>query len=304
MRHDEDQRSLRRLLNHFEQGVGAVAVQVLGRIHDRNPPSAKGGGELEDLQSLPHGFDRNLARKPLRCALPLAADQSKIGMGEPREKPRCLMRRLDMEVARFADRFRGRIRVGEHKAGEPPGERRLADPFPAPDQPGMRKAALAIGRQHFRFGAFVADQRIDMTRMGRAGERVGFREDRRSRLFSCGAGSCAELRRWRFGTAAPQGPHAEEPPRKRGVSKHAPALDAVGARESALRGRFAALQDEGQTVGNYSCELGLERGRRIEPALDRRPNGRGDSSSLPSASMTAQRKGSAAAMSRNARRRV
>src|ERR1700677_4121261 len=97
-------------------------------------------------------------------------------MGEPREKPRRLMTRLDMEVARLAHRLCGRIRVGEHEPGKSPGERRLADPFPAPDKPGVREAALAIGRQHFRFGAFMADQRIDVARMGRASERVGFRK--------------------------------------------------------------------------------------------------------------------------------
>src|ERR1700722_13655751 len=57
MRYDEDQRSLRRLLNHFEQGVGAAAIQILSRIHDHNSPAAKGSGELEDLRSLSHGFD-------------------------------------------------------------------------------------------------------------------------------------------------------------------------------------------------------------------------------------------------------
>ena len=78
-------------------------------------------------------------------------------MGEPREQPRRLMSGLDMEVARLAHRLCRRIRVGEHKAGESPGERRLADPFPAADQPGMGETALAIGRQHFRFGPFMAD---------------------------------------------------------------------------------------------------------------------------------------------------
>ena len=106
------------------------------------------------------------------------------------------------------DRLRGRIRVGEHKTGEPPGKRRLADPFPAPDQPGVREAALAIGRQHFHFCPFVADQRIDVARMGRASERVGF-------------------------------------------------------------GKIVGL-------GFLHAELGLERARRMEPALDCRPYGRGD----------------------------
>src|ERR1700690_153635 len=95
-------------------------------------------------------------------------------MGEPREKPRRLMSRLDIEVARLADRLRGGIGVGDHEAGESPGERRLADPLPAADQPGVSEAALAIGRQHFRFGAFMADQRIDVAWMGRASRCVGF----------------------------------------------------------------------------------------------------------------------------------
>src|ERR1700733_4711496 len=68
----------------------------------------------------------------------------------------------------------------------------------------------------------------------------------------------------------------------RGVSKHAPALDAVGAHRrvpstgsgQALRGRFAVPQDE--VVGSYSCEPGLECARRMEPGLDCRPYGGGD----------------------------
>ena len=56
---------MRRLLNHFQQRVGAIAIQVLGGIDDHDPPAAEGGGEMEDLQSLPHGFDRDLAGDPL-----------------------------------------------------------------------------------------------------------------------------------------------------------------------------------------------------------------------------------------------
>ena len=183
MRNDEDQRSLRRLLNHFQQSVGAVAIQVLSRVHDRDPPSAEGGGKLEDLQALPHGVDRDLARKSLRCALPLAADERKIGMGEPGEQPRRRMSGLDMEVARLLHRLCRRIGIGEQKAGESPGERRLADPLLAADQPGVREAALAIGRQHFRFGALVADQRIDMARMRARRRARRLREDRQLSLF-------------------------------------------------------------------------------------------------------------------------
>ena len=91
-----------------------------------------------------------------------------------------------MEVARLAHRLRGRVRVGEHEAGEPPGERRLADSLPAADQPGMSKAALAIGREHFGFGALMANQRIDMARMGRASQRIGFGKIVRVGFFRAG----------------------------------------------------------------------------------------------------------------------
>src|ERR1700722_5304613 len=86
------------------------------------------------------------------------------------------MARVDAEVAGLAHRLCGRIGVSERKADEPPGERRLANPLPAADQPGVSEAALAIGRKNFRFGALMTDQRKDMTRMGCAGQRIGFRK--------------------------------------------------------------------------------------------------------------------------------
>ena len=120
-------------------------------------------------------------------------------MGEPCEQPRRLMSRLDMEICRLSHGLCRWVGVGERKAGEPPGERRLADPFPAPDQPGMRKTALAISRQHFCFGPFVADQRIDMARMGRASERIGFRKIVRLAFFH------ASLVHARLALSAPAG---------------------------------------------------------------------------------------------------
>ena len=126
------------------------------------------------MQSVPYGFDRYFGGEPLCRPLPLAPDERKIGVGKLGQKPRRRMVRLDIEVKRLAHRLRSRIGVGEHEAGEPPGERRLADSLPAADQPGVGEAPLAIGRKHFRFGALMTDQRIDMARMGRAGQRVGF----------------------------------------------------------------------------------------------------------------------------------
>ena len=91
-------------------------------------------------------------------------------------RSRTLNDSVDVEVAGLAHRLCGRIGVGEQKAGEPPCERRLADPFPAADQPSVSEAALAISQEHFRFGALMADQRKDMTRVRCASQRVGFRK--------------------------------------------------------------------------------------------------------------------------------
>ena len=146
-----------------------------------------------------------------------------------------------MEIARLADRLCRRVRVGEHEAGEPPGERRLADPLPAADQPGVGEAALAIGREHLRFGALMADQRIDMARMGRAAERVGF-------------GKIVGL-----------------------------AL----LRARRIHARLALSAPMGSSRVSTAAQIAAA-----------------TASSFPPASMTTQRKGSAAAISRNARRRV
>ena len=143
---------------------------------------------------------------------------------------------LDVQIARLADGRRGRIGVGEHEAGEPPGERRLADPLPAADQPGMGEAALAIGGEQFLFGGLMSDQRSRMARVRRAGQGVGF-----GKILALG------LLHARLALSAPAG------------SSRASTADQMAAATSL---------------------------------------------SLPPASMTAQRRGSAAAMSRKARRRV
>jgi hypothetical protein len=59
------------------------------------------------------------------------------------------------------------------------------------------------------------------------------------------------------------------------VEGQAPALDAVVAHgERPSRPLRGALRHE--VVGSYSREFSLERARRAEPALDRRPDGGGD----------------------------
>ena len=157
-------------------------------------------------------------------------------MGELAEETRRRMAGLDAEVARFAHDRRGRIGIGEYEAGEPPGERRLADPLPAADQPGVGEATLAIGGEQLLLGALMADQRGRMARVRRAGQRIGF-----GKIVALG------LLHVLWATSAPAG------------SSRVSTADQIAAATSL---------------------------------------------SLLLASMTAQRRGSAAAMSRKARRRV
>ena len=71
-----------------------------------------------------------------------------------------------------------------------------------------------------------------------------------------------------------QPPHAEAP--RSGLEGRSKSRRRRLERPS--RPRFAAPQHEGPSAAfrNSSCKLGLERARRIEPALDCRPNGGGD----------------------------
>jgi hypothetical protein len=41
-----------RLLENLEKGIGGIAVEIIGRINDRNPPIAGPGGLAEELSRL------------------------------------------------------------------------------------------------------------------------------------------------------------------------------------------------------------------------------------------------------------
>ena len=113
----------------------------------RQPPKA--ADKLEHLQSGPHVLDGDLGREPLRVGLPLAPDEGKIGMGELGEQPRRRMARIDMQIARLAHRLRGRVRVGEHEAGE-----RAMRASPCRSPPCRRSARRGRGAPRDRPRAF------------------------------------------------------------------------------------------------------------------------------------------------------
>ena len=51
MRDDQEQRARRRLLDHFQQSVGAGAIEVLGAVDDADAPAAGARRFLEKLQA-------------------------------------------------------------------------------------------------------------------------------------------------------------------------------------------------------------------------------------------------------------
>src|SRR5476649_2783865 len=57
------------------------------------------------------------------------------------------------------------IAMREHEPRHSIGQRRLADPLRAPDQPGMRNTTAAVGIQQRRLGFAMPEQRSGFARM-------------------------------------------------------------------------------------------------------------------------------------------
>ena len=79
--------------------------------------------------------------------------------GRPRrrgETPDAPARRRARSAARREEPAASRRALGEEKAGEAKGQRRLADAARPGDQPGMRQPAARIGAEQRRFGRLMA----------------------------------------------------------------------------------------------------------------------------------------------------
>ena len=57
MRHDQEQAARRRLLDHFQQGVGAVGIKIVGTVDDRHAPAALARRLLENMDCPAHLVD-------------------------------------------------------------------------------------------------------------------------------------------------------------------------------------------------------------------------------------------------------
>ncbi len=93
-------------------------------------------------------------------------------MGIAGDAPHRRMRRIERERGGRLHRAGSGIRVGEHEARHPIGERRLADAGLAADQPGMGDAAAAIARQQRLFGGLMAEQHRGLPRQRSVGVNV------------------------------------------------------------------------------------------------------------------------------------
>ena len=133
-----------------------------------------------------------------------------------------------------------------------------------------------IGRQHFHFGAFVADQRIDVPRgMGRAGERVGF-----GKIVAFGSFRARRVHALNRKGGAWQSPRPEAP-RSGLEGRSSIAADGRPPRsrlqDTALsRGSSASSVGSSALLRSPHARFAFSAAHGIEPALDRRPDGGGD----------------------------
>jgi hypothetical protein len=60
MADQQQQRTLRRLLEHLEQRIGAGAVELIDGIHNGHPPTALARGRAEKRHAAAHVIDGDL----------------------------------------------------------------------------------------------------------------------------------------------------------------------------------------------------------------------------------------------------
>ena len=157
-----NQRALRRLLDHLQERVGAVAVQVLGAIDDADAPAAErrptsGTAAARARTSSTADFRAEiLGLSGLHCVAGSAKNPDARG----RRAAAPPASRGSTRKSRAAlHRWRGRVGIGEHEAREAPGERRLADAFGGRRSARRGRAARCDRRPAARPRPRVADER-------------------------------------------------------------------------------------------------------------------------------------------------
>ncbi len=84
---DQEEGAGRRLLQHLEQRVGGVGVEVLGAVQHADPPAGIGGCGGEQVEGLAHHVDGDLGRQGLGALPPVAAECHEVRVREPGHLP-------------------------------------------------------------------------------------------------------------------------------------------------------------------------------------------------------------------------
>ena len=234
MADDEENRARRRLLDHLEERVGARGRQVLRAVDDADAVAALARRGAEKARARRTAVDGIVVEWPLLSvarARAAARSRDRDGRGpRPAAPPACCGSTRRAPCLRPAQR-----RLGEEEPRDPIGERRLADPCRAADEPGMVKAAGASASRKARSASPWPKNAVCSRGCGAPGERSGS-----TRSMSAGTGF-APLSRRRQG---PEQPLLDERPRSRastlsaspvGVDDDAALGLAVGDAQESLR---------------------------------------------------------------------
>ncbi len=166
MTDQQQQRALRRLLQNFEQRIGAGTVQFVDRIDNGDAPAALARRRAEKRHRLADVVDRDLLVQHA-LVVERALDDEEIGLRLGGDPARHRMFGIDGQRRRRCNIGRRRIGMSEHEARHAIGQRRLADALRAGDQKGVRHAAGAISGQQGGFRGRLAEQHAGRARMRR-----------------------------------------------------------------------------------------------------------------------------------------
>src|SRR5215472_13224715 len=149
----KQQRATRRLLENLEQRIGGVAVHFLGAVDDDDAPTLLCRGQPHKAGDLAYVLDDDLAAPPTSPRIIGALDGQKVSVtarGDAAER-----------IARGVYRQPGIGTIAglrEQEAGEPEGERRLADTARPGQQQRMRQPSSFRKPSELSFGVLVAQQ--------------------------------------------------------------------------------------------------------------------------------------------------
>ncbi len=96
MTDQQQERALRRFLEHFEERVGAEPIEFVHRIDDGDPPSPLARGRAEKRNRAPHVLDGDLLAQHA-LVVRRALEDEKIAVRLRRHAPRHRVIRIDRE---------------------------------------------------------------------------------------------------------------------------------------------------------------------------------------------------------------